>query len=64
LKAMTGYDTLPGCIGYYGRPLAPNNCKTCSCIELCLHISMRFIAKDDVKAILAKLQQIEQLLHG
>jgi len=61
---MAGFESLPGCIGYYGAPSAPNNCKTCECSELCLRIRMQFIPKNDVKPILAMLGRIEQLLHS
>jgi hypothetical protein len=28
-------DTLPGCIGYYGFPIPPNDCEKCRHVELC-----------------------------
>jgi len=28
-------STLPGCIGYYGKPTPPNRCDTCNNQELC-----------------------------
>ncbi|MEM0253242.1 MAG: hypothetical protein QXK78_01615 [Candidatus Bathyarchaeia archaeon] len=55
-------ETLPGCIGYYGKPTAPNNCKTCRHAELCVHVSMRFVPKERVKEALAIIDRMEQIL--
>ncbi|MEM0489192.1 MAG: hypothetical protein QW707_08365 [Candidatus Bathyarchaeia archaeon] len=56
-------DSLPGCIGYYGNPMASNNCKTCRQSELCIKLSMRFVPKEALKPIHAALLRVEERLR-
>ncbi|MEM3378096.1 MAG: hypothetical protein QW674_04015 [Candidatus Bathyarchaeia archaeon] len=46
LAELEGFETLPGCIGYYAAPLAPNNCKACKVINLCSQSNMRFVSRE------------------
>lgn len=53
--------TLPGCIGYHGKPAPPNGpCRICRYQDVC----MRVIAKDRLKPIFAKILEIEATLKG
>ena len=54
-------DTLPGCFGYYGAPLAPNGpCEKCKFAKEC----REFVRKDDeiefLKSILATIEKVER----
>jgi len=53
-------STLPGCIGYFGKPISPNNCAKCHYIELCKKV----VAKEKLQAILAKIEEIQAVLKG
>lgn len=48
-------DTLPGCLGYFGKPLSPNNCEKCRERELCRQISERFVPKREISKFIAQL---------
>lgn len=48
------FDTLPGCITYYGHPMKPNGpCETCKCNFICEKCTpkedMEIIFKEEVK---------------
>jgi hypothetical protein len=30
-----GFDSIPGCFGYYPKAIFPNNCRLCLFLELC-----------------------------
>ena len=49
---------LPECIGYFGEPIQPNNCKTCRERELCRRIADRFIPKHEVLKFINQLQAV------
>jgi hypothetical protein len=57
---MSGADTLPGCIGYFGAPLAPNGpCQKCPHLRLCKHVKTNFVPKTKLQPILAKVERLE-----
>ena len=50
-------STLPGCVGYFGKPRGPNGpCETCQYRELC----RRVIAKERIKFFILKIDAILQ----
>jgi len=53
-------STLPGCIGYFGKPIKPNHCESCPHVKLCKSV----VAKDRLKAILADIVETKQILRG
>jgi len=53
-----GNDTLPSCIGYFGKAVAPNNCSSCEYAKLC----KRVVAKERLQAILAKVEEAQAIL--
>jgi hypothetical protein len=55
-----GDSSLPGCIGYYGKPLAPNNCQNCSWTDLC----KRVVAKERLAAVLAAVREARLIIRG
>jgi len=54
---MVDDSTLPGCFSL-GKPLPPNRCETCKYCEDC----RKYIRKDVLKAVLARIEEIEQKL--
>lgn len=36
---MGDLDTLPGCMGFFGSPMRPNECNVCDVQELCVKTS-------------------------
>jgi hypothetical protein len=61
---MSDNSTLPGCVGFYGAPLAPNGpCEKCSYARLCKHVKVNFVAKTKLQPILALLEDLEQKLR-
>jgi len=57
---MTGDSTLPGCFSLYPKPLPPNRCENCPYREDC----QKFVSKEALKPILAKLAELKQTLQG
>jgi hypothetical protein len=53
-------STLPGCIGYYGKPIKPNNCESCQHAKICKKV----VAKDRLKTILIEIEETEEILRG
>lgn len=54
-------STLPGCIGYFGKPQPPNGpCKTCKHADIC----RRVIAKDRLKPLVESFLKCEAILKG
>jgi len=52
-------DTLPGCFSL-GKPLPPNRCETCRYREDC----RKYIRKGALKAVLARIEEIERKLKA
>jgi len=53
-------DTLPGCIGYYGKPIRPNQCENCPFKDDC----KKYVPKEQLKPVLLKIFEIKQVLRG
>lgn len=50
-------STLPSCIGYYGKPMLPNNCKfapLCRCV----------VRKERLRGILEVIDELETQIRG
>jgi len=53
-------NSLPECIGYYGKPVPPNGpCEKCKSQELCRKV----IAKERLQPILAKIEEAQIVLR-
>jgi len=52
-------SSLPGCFSL-GKAVAPNNCENCRFSEDC----RKYILKDALKPILAKVEKIEAILKS
>lgn len=61
---MVELEAFPACIGYFGKPVEPNNCRTCEASELCIRLKMRFIPKEQLKPIAELIEHVEALLTG
>ena len=57
---MGDTDSVPGCIGYYPKAIAPNDCKTCAWTELC----KRMVAKERLEKLLAGIREAKAILKG
>jgi hypothetical protein len=57
---MTDSNSLPGCIGYYGKPVHANKCEACQYNKLC----ERVVAKERLQPLVAKILEVEELLRG
>jgi len=55
-------DTLPGCLGYYGRPSQGNTCEVCEVRALCSKISREFIPKAQLLPIYERVLKLEKIL--
>ncbi len=53
-------STLLGCLGFYGKPVSPNNCQNCQWSEVCRKV----VAKERLKAILLAVQEAGKILRG
>jgi len=53
-------DTLPGCFGYFGKPVAPNVCSLCPVKEDC----QKYVPKESLKLVLDKLLELKVVLRG
>jgi len=53
-------NSLPGCIGYYGKPIPPNKCEICPYIDLCRKV----VAKERLKIIEEKILELKTVLAG
>jgi|YelNatPaOPRAMG01_1025707.scaffolds.fasta_scaffold38400_5 hypothetical protein len=59
-KKNIATDSLPGCIGYFGKPIAPNNCQTCGWANVCKKV----VAKERLAAILADVREAKAIVKG
>ena len=57
---MADLDLIPRCLGYFGAPIAPNDCRNCKTREVCESI----IAKDRLRPILQRVEKIATVLKG
>jgi len=55
---MVDYNTLPGCVGYFGSPTEPNSCDTCALRELCRKVTEQFLPKAKLEPIIRRLENI------
>lgn len=53
-------DTLPGCFGYFGKPVAPNVCSLCPVKEAC----RKYVPKELLTLILDKVSEVKIALQG
>jgi hypothetical protein len=51
-------STLPGCIGYYGRPSQGSACETCEIKDLCAKVKEDFVPKSVVLRVYERLEKI------
>jgi len=59
-KKTMNDSTLPGCIGYYGKPIKPNDCDQCQYAKVCKSV----VAKDRLRTILIEIEETEEILRG
>jgi len=59
---MVDYNTLPGCVGYYGRPSLGRGCETCEVKDFCAKISQEFIPKAKLLPIYERVLKLEKIL--
>ena len=58
-KKNIATDSLPGCIGYYSFPLAPNGpCENCGQSDLYKRVKADFVPKVEVRVVLSKPKEI------
>jgi hypothetical protein len=57
---MTDGNSLPGCIGYYGKPVDANKCEACEYSKLC----QKVVTKERLQPLVAKILEVEELLRG
>ncbi|MDH7564792.1 MAG: hypothetical protein ACQXXG_09495 [Candidatus Bathyarchaeia archaeon] len=59
---MTNGDSnsVPGCIGYFGKPVYPNNCQKCRWIGVCRKV----VARERLHPLLAKVEECQKILKG
>jgi hypothetical protein len=55
---MGDYNTLPGCVGYYGTPTEPNSCDACALKEVCRKVAEEFLPKAKLEPIIKRLESI------
>jgi len=54
-------NTLPSCIGYYGKPKRPSGpCQRCPIEEQCKKV----VAKERLQPVIEKFLEIEAVLRG
>ena len=54
-------NSVPGCVGFHGRPISPNGpCNTCPYEDLCKSV----IAKKRLKPLVDKILEMETHLEG
>jgi hypothetical protein len=53
-------NSVPGCIGYFGKPIAPNNCQNCGWTDVC----KRVVAKARLQKLLADVQEAKAIIRG
>jgi hypothetical protein len=53
-------NSVPGCIGYFGKPTAPNNCQGCSYADMCKKV----VAKKRLQKLLADVQEAKAIAKG
>jgi hypothetical protein len=57
---MTDGNSLPGCIGYHGKPVGANKCEVCEYSKLCEKV----VAKERLKPLVAKIKEATEILRG
>jgi hypothetical protein len=57
---MNDNNSLPGCFGFYPKPLGANKCETCEYNQLCPKV----VAKERLQPLVAKILEVEQILRG
>jgi hypothetical protein len=63
--AVSGSDTFPCCLGYYGTPLPPNGpCQNCQYASVCAHVTENFVPKARLDPIMARIERIQAILRG
>ena len=56
---MSDLESLPGCLGLYEAPIAPNGpCSECPHRELCKRISINFVPRRAVEELIGKIEAI------
>jgi len=50
----------PSCFGFFGKPIAPNNCQKCTWVSLC----QKVVAKQRLQPLIAKILEAKQILQG
>ena len=61
---MSDYNTLPGCMGYFGSPTEPNRCEDCIMQSLCKKISEEFLPKAKLEPVIRRLEKILAEVHA
>jgi hypothetical protein len=61
---MPDYNTLPGCVGYYGTPVEPNSCDTCALREVCRKVAEEFLPKAKLEPVIRRLEKILAEVHA
>jgi len=51
---------LPGCFGYYPKPIPPNDCQNCGWAELC----RKFVAKERLTSLMAAVEEAKAIAKG
>ena len=58
-------NSLPGCVGFHGKPIAPNGpCERCRYEELCIHVNSNFVPKTALRELLRIVQEIKAIVRG
>jgi hypothetical protein len=53
-------NSAPGCIGYFGKPIAPNNCQNCGWTEVC----KRVVARERLTPVLDVVREAKAIVKG
>jgi Fe-S cluster biogenesis protein NfuA len=53
-------NSVPGCIGYFGKPVGLNNCQGCSWADVCKKV----VAKERLQKLLADVQEAKAIARG
>jgi hypothetical protein len=53
-------NSVPGCIGYFGKPIAPNNCQNCLWTKVC----QKVVAKERLASLVAAVQEAKAIAKG
>ena len=52
-------ESLPGCIGYFGAPIGPNNCAICKVRKVCKNV----VAKTRLQPFVERLEKVEKIIR-